>query len=101
MTILQDIRYSLRTLAAAKSRTFLTMLGIIIGVMSVLAVSSVGLSAQQLILGQVTNLGTNLIGVLPGASQENGPPPIAFGIVIKTLTREDMQAMAEIPNVVA
>ncbi len=100
MHIFADIKYSLHALAAAKSRTFLTMLGIIIGVMSVLAVSSVGLSAQQLILGQITSLGTNLVGVLPGASQENGPPPIAFGIVITTLTREDVQALGEIPNVV-
>jgi putative ABC transport system permease protein len=101
MQIFADVKYSLHALAAAKSRTFLTMLGIIIGVMSVLAVSSVGLSAQQLILGQITSLGTNLVGVLPGASQENGPPPIAFGIVTKTLTRDDVQAIAQIPNVVA
>ncbi len=99
--IFADVKYSLHALAAAKSRTILTMLGIIIGVMSVLAVSSVGQSAQQLILGQVTSLGTNLVGVLPGASQENGPPPIAFGIVTKTLTREDVAAIGQIPDVVA
>jgi putative ABC transport system permease protein len=101
MSIFSDVIYSVRALAAAKSRTFLTMLGIVIGVMSVLAVSSVGLSAQQLIVGQVTSLGTNLIGVLPGGSGETGPPPIAFGIVNTTLTRDDIVALRDIPNVVA
>jgi putative ABC transport system permease protein len=101
MRFVADIAYSLRALAGAKSRTFLTMLGIIIGVMSVLAVSAVGLSAQQLILSQVTSLGTNLVGVLPGGGQDTGPPPIALGIVTTTLTRDDVQALGRIPNVVA
>ncbi len=101
MSFLTDIGYSFRALAGAKSRTFLTMLGIIIGVMSVLAVSSVGLSAQQLILSQVTSLGTNLVGVLPGGGQDTGPPPIAFGIVTTTLTRDDVHALGQLPNVIA
>lgn len=99
--MIPELKYSLRSLAASKSRTFLTMLGIVIGVMSVLAVSSVGLSAQLLIIGQVSSLGSNLIGILPGGSQETGPPPLAFGIVTTTLTRDDVKAISEIPNVVA
>ncbi len=101
MQFFTDVGYSLRALAGAKSRTILTMLGIIIGVMSVLAVSSVGLSAQQLILSQVTSLGTNLIGVLPGGGDEKGPPPIAFGVVTTTLTHDDVRALGQIQNVVA
>jgi putative ABC transport system permease protein len=101
MTFFRDYAYSLRSLAAAKARTILTMLGIIIGVMSTLAVSAIGLSAQKLVVDQVASFGTNLIGVLPGGSDENGPPAIAFGIVIKTLTADDAKALAGIPNVVA
>jgi putative ABC transport system permease protein len=101
MTFLRDYLYSLRSLAGAKSRTILTMLGIIIGVMSTLAVSSVGLSAQKLIVDQVASFGTNLVGVLPGGSDEDGPPAIAFGIVIKTLTAEDADALEGIPHVTA
>lgn len=101
MSFLRDIVYSLHMLAGAKSRTFLTMLGIIIGVMSVLAVSSIGLSAQELVTSQVSNLGSNLIGVLPGGSSDTGPPPIAFGIVTTTLKREDAVALENIPHVLA
>lgn len=101
MTFFRDYVYSLRSLAAAKARTFLTMLGIIIGVMSTLAVSSIGLSAQKLVVDQVASFGTNLVGVLPGGSDENGPPAIAFGIVVKTLTLEDHKALAALPHVIA
>jgi len=100
MSLAKDIVYSGHTLWAAKSRTFLTMLGVIIGVMSVVAVSSVGKSAQDLVLGQVKALGTNLIGVIPGSSQENEPPPIVMGIVTTTLTYNDFKAVRELPHVV-
>jgi putative ABC transport system permease protein len=96
-----DLRYAVRQLLAAKRRTFLTMLGMVIGAMSVFVVSSVGMSAQALVVSQVTSFGSNLIGVLPGASAEDGPPPIAFGIVTTTLTRADMEALAKLPHVVA
>jgi len=101
MRVFSDIWYSWRTLGASKSRTFLTMLGVIIGVMSVLAVSSIGLSAQELVVGQVTSLGSNLIAVVPGGGQETGPPPIAFGIVTTTVKVSDANALAAIPHVVA
>ncbi|MEY4722678.1 MAG: Macrolide export ATP-binding/permease protein MacB, partial [Candidatus Parcubacteria bacterium] len=101
MTFLRDYLYSLRSLAGAKSRTALTMLGIIIGVMSTLAVSSIGQSAQKLVVDQVSSFGTNLVGVLPGGSSDNGPPAIAFGIVVKTLTVDDAKAMAALPHVLA
>lgn len=100
-TYIRDYLYSLRSLAGAKSRTALTMLGIIIGVMSTLAVSSIGLSAQKLVVDQVSSFGTNLVAVLPGGSDENGPPAIAFGIVIKTLTADDARALEKIPHAVA
>jgi len=101
MIFLADIRAAFGSLAAAKSRTALTMLGVVIGILSVFTVSSVGESAQRLIVSQVSSLGTNLIAVIPGASPENGPPPIAFGIVTTTLTRADAEALARIPHVQA
>jgi len=101
MRILSDITYSWRTLGASKSRTFLTMLGVIIGVMSVLSVSSIGLSAEELVVGQVKSLGTNLVGVVPGGGQESGPPPIAFGIVTTSVKISDANAIADLPHVVA
>lgn len=65
---------------------------------------SVGAGAQSLIVDQVKTLGTDLIGVLPGKSEEDGPPASAMGIVITTLKYEDALALKEkknVPNVKA
>ncbi len=75
------------------------MLGIIIGVGSVIIIISVGAGAQSLILSQVESLGSNLIGVLPGKAEESGPPTTAMGIVITTLVYEDLEAIRNKKNV--
>jgi len=91
MNLLSPIKISYRNLLASKLRSFLTILGIIIGVASVIMIMAVGLSAQEFIVSQVEGVGSNLIVVLPGASDEEGPPAIAFGIAVTTLTYEDLR----------
>jgi putative ABC transport system permease protein len=76
-----------------KMRSFLTMLGIIIGITAVIIVLSVGESVQGLILNEVKSIGSNLIGILPGHAEEDGPPSAAFGVVITTLKYEDGEAI--------
>ena len=93
------LRLAWQNLLASKARTFLTILGIIIGIAAVVVVMSVGNSAQALILDQVRNTGSNLVAVLPGASKENGPPAQALGIVTTTLTNDDLAAMRVKSNV--
>ncbi len=90
---LDPIKISYHNLRSSKFRSFLTMLGIIIGVASVIVVMSIGSSAQKLILGQVKGIGSNLIGVLPGASEENGPPVTAMGATITSLKYSDLKAL--------
>ena len=84
---------------SAKGRSFLTILGIIIGVASVIIVMALGASAQSLILDQVKSVGSNLVGVLPGASDEKGPPASVMGIVTTTLKYDDLQALLKKKNV--
>ncbi len=57
---------ALVAMAAHRMRTFLTMLGIIIGIASVVLVMALGAGAQQRILAQIGSLGTNTIDVYPG-----------------------------------
>ena len=100
---IQCIRISVIALLANKARSFLTMLGIIIGVGAVIVIMAVGAGAQSLILAQVKTLGTNLIGILPGGSEEEGPPASMMGIAITTLTYDDAMALKEkknVPNIV-
>lgn len=103
MNILSPIKISYKNLTAAKLRSFLTILGIIIGIASVIVVMAIGGSAQKLILNQVSGVGSNLIGVLPGASDEKGPPASAMGIVVTTLKYVDLVALEQkrnVPNLV-
>jgi len=95
----QAIKSSISALLANKGRSFLTMLGIIIGVGAVIIIIAVGAGAQSLIISQVKGLGSNLVGILPGKSEEKGPPASVMGIVITTLTYEDAQAINDKKNV--
>lgn len=93
MNVRESVQNSWRILSRNKLRSFLTMLGIIIGVMTVIIVMSVGAGAQSLILNQVKSVGSNIVGVMPGAAEEDGPPASVMGIVVTTLTYEDGQAI--------
>ena len=99
MQFLKMCTIAFQNLQTNKRRSFLTMLGIIIGMMSVVLVMSVGAGAQSLILDQVQQRGTDQIAILPGASDPNGPPAQALGIIITTLTYEDGQALLNKNNV--
>ncbi|MGE5263551.1 MAG: ABC transporter permease [Acidobacteriota bacterium] len=99
MNISESMHIALRSLSANKLRSGLTMLGIIIGVMSVIAMLSIGQGAQAAITAQITSIGTNLLYVSPGASQTNGVRQAAG--TAATLTLEDAQALADLPNIVA
>jgi len=89
LDFLGTIKLVIRTLIARKGRSFLTILGIVIGVAGVIIIIALGAGAQSLILGQITKLGSNLLSVQPGKSNEKGPPAQVFGIVIITLTDKD------------
>ena len=70
MNIKENIQSSLTNIRSHKLRSFLTMLGMIIGISAVITILAIGQSAQGLIVSQITGAGTNLIGVLPGKSDE-------------------------------
>lgn len=104
MRISDPVKISISNIKGAKFRSFLTTLGIIIGVASVIVVMSIGSSAQALILDQIQGVGSNLIGILPGASDEKGPPASVIGVVTTTLKYEDLEAILQkrnVPNVVS
>ncbi len=96
---LSEIKTTIKNLLSRKGRSFLTILGIIIGVAGVIIIMSLGAGAQSLVLGQITKLGTNLVGILPGKSNESGPPAAVFGVQIKTLSLRDVDAIKNKANV--
>ena len=66
MLILDLIKMAIRSLISHKLRTFLTALGIIIGVASVISMISIGEGARQQTLSTISKFGTNIITIKPG-----------------------------------
>ena len=79
MKILNILLSAFRALQRNKMRSFLTMLGIIIGVAAVIAMLAIGQGAEFSVEQQITALGTNVLIVLPGSQQTQacawGPAP--------------------------
>jgi macrolide transport system ATP-binding/permease protein len=89
-------RTAVRALRANVFRTMLTLLGIVIGVASVIAMLAIGDGAKREVLDRVSGLGTNLLLVRPGAPNQRGQ-----GGSIATMVPEDADAIAALPNVLA
>jgi putative ABC transport system permease protein len=102
MRIKDSVKSAADSLTHGKMRSILTMLGIVIGIASVIILMSIGQSAQDLILNQVEGIGSNLIFIIPGGT--NGKfqsPAAAQGIVIKTLVQNDVDALSREPSISA
>jgi putative ABC transport system permease protein len=72
MKILNLLKVAYRSLSKNKLRTFLTMLGIIIGVASVIAMLAIGEGSKQNIKTSISSLGTNSLMIFPGAITQGG-----------------------------
>jgi putative ABC transport system permease protein len=87
------IKSAFRSLARNKVRSFLTTLGIIIGVAAVIAMVAIGQGAGALVQEQIASLGTNAIAVMPGSSGRGG---VRMGAgSVNTLVSKDAEAIEE------
>lgn len=92
------LRIALRALGRNKLRSFLTMLGIIIGVGAVIAMVAIGEGAKALVREQIASLGTNVLVILPGTATQGGVRTGSGGV--RTLVDGDARAiMEEVPSV--
>ena len=98
MDFLQTLKIALRALRTNKMRSFLTMLGIIIGIAAVIAMMAVGSGASYVISQQIASIGSNIILVIPGSTTSGGLRTGSGGA--QTLTNDDVKAiMNECPSV--
>jgi putative ABC transport system permease protein len=96
MDILESVKMASKTLLANKLRSTLTMLGIIIGNASVIAMVGIGEGAQRFVSGQFESLGTNVLFIVPG----NRDAQRTTVDLPKTLVLEDAEAIAtQVPTV--
>ncbi|MAE68255.1 MAG: ABC transporter permease [Candidatus Peribacteraceae bacterium] len=96
MLLNDTFRAAERSLNRNKSRSLLTMLGVIIGVGSVVLMTSVGASMEHLILGQISSIGAQSMVVFPG-QQEGAEGTIVAGL--DSLSFEDINALEKLSTV--
>jgi len=78
MRIFDTVNSSIKALTVNKTRTFLTMLGVIIGVFAVVSLVSMVKGVENFIVGQFNSLGSNLIFISPGRAGFNSDPALSF-----------------------
>lgn len=100
MSIKNLLKIAMNALLRNKLRAFLTMLGIIIGVASVIAMLGIGQGSKLSIQQQIAGMGLNLVTVVPGSQQRGG---VQFGAsTMQSLKETDVNAiLSECPAVLA
>jgi len=98
MTFKDDLKIAISDLGMHKSRSTLTILGIVIGVMAIILITSLGQSASNLIIGEVQGLGSNNVFILPGR-QPKGFTDVGSSILTDSLTNKDFEGLKKKSNV--
>ncbi len=91
MNIINLFKIALRAIAGNKMRAFLTMLGIIIGVCSVITMLAIGQGSKRSIQAQISEMGSNMIMIHPGGDRRGGVRQSSSDM--QTLRREDYESI--------
>jgi len=97
--ILRDgVTLALRAITAHRLRSFLTLLGIAVGIAAVILLTSIGSGIHRFVLAEFSQFGTHVIGIAPGRTEATGGPP-GLPASVRPLSFEDAQALSHLPNV--
>ena len=99
MNISNLLKIALKALNNNKLRCFLTMLGIIIGVASVITMLAIGQGSKNSIKAQISEMGSNMIMIHPGNMQRGGVRQSADDM--QTLEESDYEALKDLPGIAA
>jgi macrolide transport system ATP-binding/permease protein len=94
---MDHFRQALHAIVSHKMRSFLSMVGILIGIASVIAMLALGQGAKESISKQLASLGSNLLSIRPGASQMGGVA-LEAGTVTR-FTQQDADAMTKLTEI--
>jgi putative ABC transport system permease protein len=89
---------SARALTAHRLRSFLTLLGIAVGIAAVILLTSIGEGVHRFVLAEFTQFGTNVIEITPGKTKASGGPG-GLQTTVRLLTLDDARALARLPGV--
>jgi putative ABC transport system permease protein len=94
------LQLALRAITAQRLRSFLTLLGIAVGIAAVILLTSIGEGIHRFVLGEFSQFGTNVIGVHPGKTKTGGHPS-GLPTSARPLSLDDAKSFERLPHVVA
>jgi putative ABC transport system permease protein len=100
MLLTDSLTLAIRAISSQRLRSFLTLLGIAVGIAAVILLTSIGEGIHRYVLAEFTQFGTNVIGIHPGRTKTGGAT-IGLPSSARPLSLEDAEAMKRLPNVVA
>lgn len=98
MQIKHGVKIALTSLTVNKSRAFLTILGIVIGITAIMLIMSIGDGAEELILGQIQGMGADMVVIRPG-QEPKGPSDIGSTLFADSLKNSDIALLKRKENV--
>ena len=100
MLLTDSLALAIRAISAQRLRSFLTLLGIAVGIAAVILLTSIGEGIHRYVLAEFTQFGTNVVGVHPGRTKTGGATT-GMPSSARPLSLEDAEALKRLPNVVA
>ncbi|MDK9703566.1 MAG: ABC transporter permease [Sulfuritalea sp.] len=100
MLLTDSLALAIRAISSQRLRSFLTLLGIAVGIAAVILLTSIGEGIHRYVLAEFTQFGTNVIGVHPGRTKTGGATT-GLPSSARPLSLEDAEALKRLPNVVA
>src|SRR5574343_534775 len=94
------LQLALRAVTAQRLRSFLTLLGIAVGIAAVILLTSIGEGIHRFVLAEFSQFGTNVVGVHPGKTKTGGAPS-GLPTSARPLSLDDAKALAGLPHVIA
>jgi len=99
MLLADSTRYALQAITSHRLRSFLTLLGIAVGIAAVILLTSIGEGVHRFVLGEFTQFGTNVVAIASGKTKTGGAAPAGIPSTARLLTLEDAHSLRQLPNV--
>ena len=96
-----SVHLALRAITAHRLRSFLTLLGIAVGIAAVILLTSIGEGIHRFVLSEFTQFGTNLVSIAPGKVKTSGPAPTGIPTSVRPLTLDDARVLRRLPHITA
>ncbi|QRM20637.1 FtsX-like permease family protein [Dechloromonas sp. TW-R-39-2] len=100
MRFADTLHLAVRAITAQRLRSFLTLLGIAVGIAAVILLTSIGEGIHRFVLGEFTQFGTNVISISPGKTKTGGSTS-GLPSSARPLTLDDARSLERLPHILA